>query len=84
LFNLHIKKEVGTIRGYSGSDSYEKRSVPLFSCIIHYIGDTEVYLCDARGVMPSGSYSFLMTELKKLGKTTVRYERRGKIKTVHL
>jgi hypothetical protein len=76
MFSVHCKREVDTLRVFKQGDGYDKRSIPVFSCTVHYISDDEIYICNA-----VGSFSF---EIKKaildhfLEIQKISYERRGK------
>jgi len=75
---VHIKDEIATLRIFSEGESYEGRDTALFSCTAHFISDSTVYLCNARGVMSV----FLARQIREFflarGITQVEYERREK------
>ena len=80
---MHVKTEISTVRVFKDGDSYTNKSEPIFSCTLHYISDTEVYLCNAVG---DGKTAFrkLLKHLGSNGIALLRYERHGVMKEINL
>jgi len=84
LCYIHFKEEISTIRGYSYTASYKNRDKPIFSCTIHYISDTEVYLGGAIGVWGTKVFRKLATGLSLRGIKLIRYERNKELKEINI
>lgn len=83
MYKIHIKTELSTLRAYKNG-SYDERSEPLFACTIHYISDTEVYICNARGELNINALREIALALADMGIERMRYERNGKMKEERL
>ena len=80
MYTANIKTEVATLRIFKKGESYVNRDTPVFSCTIHFISDTEVYLCNAFGNFSIHVMRAIRSHLK--GFNVFRYERHGTMKKV--
>lgn len=84
MYTIHTKQEVSTLRVFKGGESYENRDSPILSCTVHYISDTEVYICNASGALSKTLLRVLCKDLFNSGYRIIRYERDNKIKLINL
>lgn len=76
MYTVHVKNEIATIRIFENEGSYKNRSIPSFSCTIHFISDSEAYLCNAVGSMKGTTgFRLVAQHLAKQGITELVYER---------
>ena len=82
MYSAHIKDEISTLRIFKDTGSYEERSVPVFSCTVHYISDTDIYICNAVGEFSREIMKTIRTLFINKGYKLCTYERRGKFKVL--
>lgn len=82
--NIHFKTEVSTVRAYGTGETYECRSPTVFSCTLHYISDTEAYICNAVGDGGRKVFKELAKKLTQEGILVLKYERKGILKTLNI
>jgi len=84
VYNIHFKTEMSTIRAFKEGDNYDAKSSVIFSCTLHYISDTEAYICNAVGDGGRKVFRELVRELSNQGVTSLKYERNGVLKEMNL
>lgn len=79
---IPLKTEVSTLRKYGESGGYDNRKAPEFSCVVHYISDHEVYICNAVGTLSIKSFRDIRKFFVDKGYTIFRYERKLVMKEI--
>lgn len=84
MTHLHIAPAVSTIRVYDGPGGYEARRPYLGIITVDHLTSSIVYVHGAVGKIDRATHARALDMLRGLGITTVMYERRGRMKTIHL
>jgi hypothetical protein len=84
MTHLHMVTTVSTIRVYDAPGGYEARRPYDGIITIDHLTSSTVYVHGAVGKIDRATHARALSMLRDLGITTVMYERRGRMKTIHL
>lgn len=80
---VHIKHLLSTIRFYS-TGSYADKTPYDAIATVQFIDDNEAFICALHGTINRSGMRELIEILINMGVSIIRYDRRGKNKSIHL